>query len=91
MLNLAIALDINRDNDSIVETNSGVTLVAPDWPQDCESQVVSYRNGSETCRVVCLETLSKDIVQALASIERAGLVAGKKTDWFVRLQQLVVT
>jgi hypothetical protein len=88
MLNLAIAVDINRDNNSIIETNSGDTLVAPDWPQDCESQVVSYQKGSRTCRVVRLETLSQDIGQALALIERAGWVAGKKTDWFVRLQEL---
>lgn len=91
MLNLAIAVDVDRDNNSIIETNSGDTLVAPNWPQDCESQVVSYRKGSRTCRIVHLETLSKDIGQALTLIERAGFVAGKKTDWFVRLQELAVT
>ena len=88
MLNLAIAVDIDRNNNSIVETNSGDTLVAQNWPQDCESQVVSYQKGSRTCRVVHLEALSNNIVQALALIERAGLADKKKPDWFVSLQEL---
>ena len=87
MLNLAIAVDFDRDDNSVIETNSGDMLVAPNWPQDCESQVVSYRKGRRTCRIVHLETLSKDIGQALTLIERGGLVDGKKTDWFVRLQE----
>ena len=91
MLNLAIAVDIDQKDNSIIETNSGDTLVAPDWPQDCESQVVSYRKGSRTCHVVRLETLSNDISQALALIERFNFVAGKKPDWFVRLQKLAGT
>lgn len=88
MLNLAIAVDIDRDNNSIIETNSGDTLVAPKWPQDCESQVVSYQNGSRTCNIVNLETLADDINQALALIERANFIGGNKPDWFVRLQEL---
>ena len=91
MLNLAIAVDIDQKDNSIVETNSGDKFVAPDWPQDCESQVVAYRKGSRTCRVVRLETLSSDIGQALALIERFNFVAGKKPDWFVRLQKLTST
>ena len=77
MLNLAIAVDIDQDNNSIIETNSGDTLVAPNWPQDCESQVVSYRKSSRTCRVIHLRSLSEDIGQALALIERAHLFTGK--------------
>jgi hypothetical protein len=91
MLNLAIAVDIDRNNNSIIETNSGDTFVAPDWPQDCESQVVSYQKGSHTCRVVHLESFSEDVGQALTFIERAGLFAGKKPDWFVRLHELAGT
>jgi hypothetical protein len=87
MLNLAIAVDIDRNNNSVVETNSGDLFVAPDWPQDCESQVVSYRKKGRTCRVVRLETLAQDIGQALTLIEKAGLVAGKKPDWFLRLHK----
>ena len=87
MLNLAIAMDIDRNNNSIVETNSGDTLVAPDWPQDCEFQVVSYRKGGRTCRVVRIRELTGDIGQALALIEGAGLVAKKNADWFVRLRE----
>jgi len=88
MLNLAIAVDVDRDDNSVILTNSGDRLVAPDWPQDCESQVVSYRNGSSTCSVVHLETLSGDISKALTLIECSGFVAGKKPDWFVRLEEL---
>jgi hypothetical protein len=90
MLNLAIAVDIDRNNNSIVETNLGDTLVASDWPQDCESQVVSYRKRGRTCRVVHLEALSEDIGQALALIEEAGLLAGQKPDWFVRLRESAI-
>jgi hypothetical protein len=88
MLNRAIAVDIDRNNNSIIETDTGDTLVAPDWPQDCESQIVSYQKGSRTCRVVHLEILSEDINQALTLIKRSGFVARKKPDWFVRLQEL---
>jgi hypothetical protein len=91
MLNLAIAVDVDQNDNSIIETNSGDTLVAPDWPQDCESQVVSYRKGSRTCRVVHLETLSSDIGQALTLIALSDFVAGKKPDWFIRLQKLTST
>lgn len=88
MLNLAIAVGADRSDNSIIETNSGDTLLAPDWPQDCESQVVSYRKGSRTCRVVRLETVSSDIGQALKLIESAGLLGEGKADWFVRLRDL---
>ena len=91
MLNLAIAVDVDRNNNSVIETNSGDTFVAPNWPQDCESQVVSYRKGNRTCHVVSLETLSDDIGQALTLIQRSGLLAGRKPDWFVRLKELAVT
>lgn len=89
MLNRAIAVDIDRHNNSIIETDTGDILVAPDWPQDCESQIVSYRTGSKTCRVVSLETLSEDIREAMALIESSGCFAGKKPDWFIRLKKLV--
>jgi hypothetical protein len=88
MLNRAIAVDIDEHNNSIIETDTGDILVAPDWPQDCESQIVSYRKGGRTCRVVRLETLSNDISQTLTLINRSGALNGKKPEWFVRLQEL---
>jgi hypothetical protein len=91
MLKLAIAVDTDRDDNPIIETNSGETLVAPKWPQDCESQVVSYRSGSPTCHIVDLETLADDISRALALIDRKKCIAGNKPDWFVRLQELTGT
>jgi hypothetical protein len=90
MLNRAIAVDADRNNNSIIETDAGDILVAPDWPQDCESQIVSYRKGSRTCKVVYLEQLSEDINQALSLINRSGVVGRKKPEWFVRLHELAV-
>lgn len=90
-MNLAIAVDTDRNENPIVETNSGDALVAPDWPQDCEFQVVSYRNGSRTCRVVHLKTVCEDLGQALTLIGRAGLIAEKDADWFVRLPEWAAT
>ena len=86
MLNLAIAVDVNRQKESIVETNSGEVLVAPRWPQDCEAQVVSYRRGNRTCRIVYLGTLAQDIGEALTLIDQAGLLQRSKPDWYLRLR-----
>jgi hypothetical protein len=88
MVNLAIAMDIDRDNNSIIETNCGKRLVAPGWPQDCEAQLVSYRKKGRVGRVVRLDTLTNDIREALALIEQQGAFATKKPDWFFRLQKI---
>ena len=91
MLNLAIAIDVDRDNNSIVETNSGEKLVAPDWPQDCEFQIVSYRKSNRTARVVDYFTLSEDISHALDAIERSSFLGRSKPDWFLRLKEAAAT
>ena len=88
MINLAIAVDFDRHNRSIIETNSGEILVSPDWPQDCESQVVSYRKGGREGHVVNLELLAEDIRQALAVIGEAHSFGRKRPDWFTRLQNV---
>ncbi len=88
MINLAIAMDIDRDNNSIIETNCGKRLVAPDWPQDCEAKLVSFRKRSRIGCVVHLETLTDDIREALAFIEQQGAFATKKPNWFLRLQKI---
>ena len=87
MLNLAIAVDVDRSGNSVIETNTGDVLVAPRWPQDCEFQIVSYRKGNRTARVVDYDTLSKDIGYALDAIERNGCIGRSKPDWFIRLQE----
>ncbi len=86
MLNLAIQIDVNRNNKSVVETNNGVVLEAHDWPQDCEAQVVSYHKESQTCRVIRLDKLTQDIRQAVAFLNHSGVLDQKKPDWFLRLR-----
>jgi len=87
MLNLAIAVNVDRNGNSIIETNTGDTLVVPRWPQDCEFQIVSYSKGDRTARVVHYDTLSEDIGHALDVIERGGCLGRNKPDWFGRLQE----
>jgi hypothetical protein len=88
MINLAIAMDIDRNNNSIIETNCGKRLVAPDWPQDCETKLVSFREKGRLARVVDLETLTEDIREALTLIDQQGAYAQKKPNWFLRLQKI---
>jgi len=45
MLDLAIEMDTDSRNTSIIETNHGVQLKAPDWPHDCEFQLVAAYSG----------------------------------------------
>ena len=40
MLDLAIFIDTDAKNTPIVETNNGVEMKAPDWPQDCDFQLI---------------------------------------------------
>ncbi len=86
MLNLAIAVDIDRERNSVIETNTGEILVAPDWPQDCEFQIVSYSKGSRIAHIVHYDTLSEDIGKALDVIEHGDFLGRSKPDWFARLK-----
>ena len=91
MLNLAIAVDVDRNGHSVVETNAGDILVAPRWPQDCEFQIVSYRKGDRTARIVYYDELSEDIGHALDVIQRERCLGRTKPDWFIRLQEAAAT
>ena len=87
MLDLAISIDTDRAGTSIVETNNGVLLRAPDWPQDSESRLVAFTPSSRTCEVVWPEELVDDIRKALAALEDAGTRNAQKTDWHRRLRR----
>ena len=87
MLNLAIAVDIDRKDRSIIETNSGKILVSPNWPQDYESQVVAYHKGSRNGYVIDLEELTEDIREMLALHKQKQFNARRKPDWLVRLER----
>jgi hypothetical protein len=85
MLDLAIPMDENRNGETIVETNHGKRLVAPDWPSDYEFRLVAFSPKGRVCKVVDAGSLSEDIAQALMSIDRSGNAGLRKTDWYRRL------
>ena len=52
MLDLAISIDTDSKGTPVVETNHGVRLKAPEWPHDCEFQLVAFNPSGRTCEVV---------------------------------------
>jgi len=86
MLDLAISIDTDPANTTIIETNCGVRLKAPDWPQDCDFQLVAYDPSGDSCGVVSAEGLADDIGEALLMLDRAVSPAGEKPDWYRRLK-----
>jgi hypothetical protein len=86
MLDLAISIDIDQRNTAIIETNQGVRLKAPDWPNDCDFQLVAFDPSGETCEIVPAEALAGDIGKALMSLNGAEALEGEKPDWYRRLE-----
>ena len=86
MLDLAISMDTDKSNTTVVETNHGVRLRAPGWPQDCEFQLVAFNPSEESCEVISAEGLAEDIGEALLTIDRAGPFKDQKPDWYRRLE-----
>jgi hypothetical protein len=84
MLDLAISIDTYP---SVIETNHGVRLKAPEWPQDCDFQLVAFCPSSGSCEVVWTESLAEDIGKSLIMIDKAGAVKGRKPDWYRRLKR----
>jgi hypothetical protein len=87
MLDLAISIDTDKRNTTIIETNHGVELKAPGWPQDCDFQLVAFNPSGETCEVVWVEGLAGDIGKALTTIAKAAPFKGRKPDWYRRLER----
>ncbi len=87
MLDLAIAIDTDPRNTTIVETNHGVQLKAPGWPHDCDFQLVAFDQSEETCEVISADCLARDIGKALMTLDRAELFKGRKPDWCRRLER----
>ena len=85
MLDLAISIDTDSTNTTIIETNHGVELKAPDWPQDCDFQLVAFDPLGETCEVVSAECLAEDIGEALEALGSTSFNGGKP-DWYRRLE-----
>jgi hypothetical protein len=85
MIDLAIATDIDTKGKTVIETNHGLELKAPKWPQDCEFQLVAFEPSGKTCEVVWTEELAADIRQALKTLESTGALEGRKPDWYRRM------
>jgi hypothetical protein len=86
MLDLAISIDTDQTNTTIIETNHGVELRAPDWPQDCDFQLVAFDPRGRSCEVIPAECVADDIGEALMTIERTAVFANDKPDWSLRLE-----
>lgn len=87
MLDLAISIGADSRNTTVIETNRGVKLKVPGWPQDCDFQLVAFSPAGESCEVVWTEALAEDIGRALMALERAAAVKGRKPDWYRRLER----
>jgi hypothetical protein len=87
MLDLAIRIDTDARNTPIIETNHGLELKAPGWPQDCDFQLVAFDPSEETCEVVSADDLAGDIGEALMALDRAALFKGQKPDWYRWLER----
>ncbi len=85
MLDLAISIDTDEKNTTVIETNKGVRLRAPGWPQDCDFQLVAFDASSGTSEVVDAESLADDIAEALAALDRAAVLGRRKPGWHRRL------
>jgi len=85
MLDLAISINTDSTNTTIIETNHAVKLKAPGWPHDCDFQLVAFDPSGETCEVISAEDLAGEVGKALMTIERAAPFKGRKPDWYRRL------
>jgi hypothetical protein len=87
VLDLAIAVDTDPKGIAIVETNHGVTLKAPDWPHDCDFQLVGFSRSGGVCEVVGASELVEDIGKALMAIDKMAELKGRPPDWYRRLKR----
>ncbi|MGO9246744.1 MAG: hypothetical protein ACLPT4_09405 [Verrucomicrobiia bacterium] len=87
MLDLAISVDTDSGRATVIETNRGVKLKAPRWPQDCDFQLVAFAPSGKNCEVIWTENLAEDIGRALMSLDRSAALKGRKPDWYLRLKR----
>ena len=91
MLDLAIADDIGPKGETIVLSNHGHRMIAHDWPQDCDFQIVAFSSSARSCKVIWSEELAVDIGRALKALDDAQAVTGKKPGWYRRLMRCAQT
>ena len=87
MIDLAIAMDTDQKGTTVIETNTGVKLKAPEWPRDCDFQLVAFSPTGKTCEIIFADQLAKDIKYALLRLESTGAMEKQKPDWYRRLNR----
>jgi len=85
MLALAISLDQTSEGD-MIETDDGTRMMAKDWPQDSESNLVVYYPKGKYCNVVMAYEVAKDIAELLHFIEGKN-IPPQRNKWYKRLKQ----
>lgn len=85
MIDLAISVDDGPRGVTIVETNYGDKLAAPEWPQDSDFRLVAFRLRAKRCEVIAPRELARDIRLALEALEPYFSAGGKKPEWYRRL------
>ena len=87
MIDLAISIDDDAIGTTIVETNQGKQMASPDWPQDSDFRLVSFRPSSKKCDVISPEQLAADNARALDALNKAAAFGAKKPEWYRRLNK----
>jgi hypothetical protein len=87
MIDLAISVDDDARGITVVETNHGDRMAAPQWPQDSDFRLVAFRTRAKECDVISPGELAHDIAQALEALETVVAAAGKKPQWYHRLSK----
>jgi len=87
MLDLAISVNTDSRRTTIIETNRGVKLKAPAWPQDCDFQLVAFAPSGKNCEIIWTENLAEDIGKALIALAGSAALKGQKPDWYLRLER----
>jgi hypothetical protein len=85
MIDLAISLENDARGTTIVETNHGDQLAAPDWPQDSDFRLVAFNAKGGECEVVPPRELARDIARALRTLKPMFKGASEKPAWHRRL------
>lgn len=86
MLDLAISIDDMR-GITIVETNQGDHLAAPEWPQDSDFRLVAFSLRAKECDIIDPMELAHDIALALEALKPIISGTRKKPLWYHRLKK----
>src|SRR5258708_36475659 len=85
MLALAISFD-QTTRGQIIETNDGTELVAKNWPQDSETQLIAFSSRGNRADVVYPTEVAEDIARLGRLKKQNRVISKSKPDWFKRLE-----